>query len=114
MKKKLCELIQANRQIFDIDVSETDKDEYVKSKVSKAIFYSLDFETAVNSGTAKIGHEKDGFPYFIEWNEPLTFRQMYYIVNLICGFGKKEQLPPSLSHIVLCYISQEYSNRTPY
>lgn len=114
MKKQICELIEANRQIFDIDVRETDKDEYVKSKVSEAIFYSLDFETAVNSGTAKIGHEKDGFPYFIEWNEPLTFRQMYYIVNLICAFGKKEQLPPSLSRIVLCYISQEYSNRAPY
>jgi hypothetical protein len=114
MKKELCELIRANRQIFDIDVRESDKDEYVKSKVGESIFYSLDFETAVNSATAKIGHERDGFPYFIEWNEPLTFRQMYYIVNLICSFGKKEQLPPPLSRIVLCYISQEYSNRAPY
>ena len=113
MKKELCELIQANRQIFDIDVRESDKDEFVKREVSKAIFYSLDFETAVNSGTAKIGHERDGFPYFIEWEEPLTYRQMYYVVNLICAFGKKE-LPPNLSRVVLCYISQEYSNRAPY
>lgn len=105
-KQKLCDLIQENKNIFKyIDVRSSDLDDYIKKEVGKAIFYALDFETAVNSNCAKIGHERDGFPYFIEWEKPLDFKQLYIVSNFIVLFYSKGGISAEETKYILSYIS---------